>query len=225
MSVKSKIVGILRSVFGIFVSSGIVTFREVSSSGFVFENQNGADLLFLDNNGTLTATNNLIASGAVVGTTGVYVGGGSGAATSAAHIVVKKTGIADNTATAVVAVTVPNANHAAAIKVTILSSNGSTDAFESSRCAEGMIVVARTSGAATVATAATLALAAISTVAAGATHTLAYGVSAVSGANNATQTFNITVTIDDSGSLGSNQCVILAECINAESSGVTIQAA
>jgi hypothetical protein len=226
MSVKSKIVGILRSVYGIFVSSGAVTFREVSTSGFVFENQAGADLFTIDNNGTVVVTNNLTANGAVVGTTGVYVGGGAGFTTSAAHIVAKKTGIADNTATAVFTVTVPNGNHAAAIRVHAIGSSGGADAFESTATLEGNIVVARTTGANAVVTAAAAALTGTATVAAGAALTsFAYGVSAVAGAAGATNTFDITVTINDSGNLGSNQCVMLAECINAESNGVSMAAA
>ena len=155
----------------------------------------------------------------------ILQGGNPGAATSAVRIILKKTGIADNSATDVITVTVPNANHAATIKLTILSSNGSTDAFESSRCAEGLVVLARTAGVATVAAVAALALAQIATVAAGATHTLAYGVSAITGAADAQQTFTIQLTIDDSGNTGSNQAVILAELINAEASGVTMAAA
>jgi hypothetical protein len=159
--------------------------------------------------------------------TGTLLLGGTaaGGATTAQRLLIKKTGIADNTATDVITVTVPNANHAAALKLTLLSSNGAADAFESSRCAEGLVVIARTAGANAVAVAATLALAQIATVAGGATHTLAYGVSAIAGAVGAVNTFTITVTVDDSGNLGGNQLVVLAELINAEASGVTFAAA
>lgn len=152
----------------------------------------------------------------------LVIGTAAGAATSSAALTKKVTGIGDNSAATVLTVTVPNANHAAAIRLVLLSSNGSTDAFESARCAEGLIVITRTSGVATVAVVATLALAQIATVAAGATHTLAYGVSAIAGGNTATQTFTVTVTIDDSGNLGSNQVVVLAELLNAEASGITM---
>jgi hypothetical protein len=155
----------------------------------------------------------------------VTLGGAAAAATTSTPLIVKKTGIADNTATDVITVTVPNANHAAAIRLTIVSSNGSTDAFESTRVAVGMVVLARTTGANAVATAVALTNAGIATVAAGATHLLAYGVSAISGAVGAANTFTIQVTIDDSGNLGSNQAVVLAELVNAESSGVTLAAA
>lgn len=154
---------------------------------------------------------------------GVLALNSQAAATSTYKLVKKVTSIADNTATAVLTVTVPNANHAATVRLTLLSSNGSTDAFESSRTADGAIVLTRTTGVATVAVAATLTLTGIATVAAGATHTLAYSVSAMSGAVGATQTFTINVTIDDSGNLGSNQAVVMAELINGEATGVTIQ--
>lgn len=150
------------------------------------------------------------------------IGGATAAATTSTKLIKKVTGIADNSATDVITVTVPNANHAAGIKLSFVSSNGSTDAFESSRVAEGFVVLARTSGVDTVTAVAALALAQIATVASGATHTLAYGVSAISGLSSATQTFTITVTINDVGNVGSNQVVVVAEVINAEATGVTI---
>lgn len=156
-------------------------------------------------------------------TTGAITHGGViAAATTLNRLVHKKTGIANNSATAVLTVTVPNANHAAVIRLMFLSSNGSTDAFESSRTAQGSVVIARTTNAATVAVATALTAADIATVAAGATHTLAYGVSSISGAVGETQTFTITVTINDSGNLGANQVVLVAELLNSEASGVTI---
>lgn len=158
----------------------------------------------------------------VIATTAVQIGGAAAGATTARVVTKKVTGIADNTATDVLTITVPNANHAAAVRLLFLSSNGSTDAFESSRTAQGLVVLARTAGANVVATAAALADAAIATVSGGATHTLAYAISAVSGAVGATNTFTVTVTIDDSGNLGSNQVVVVAELLNAEATGITI---
>lgn len=172
---------------------------------------------------TLTSGIVWLRSGIDLALSTLQIGGtASGAATTAKSIVKKVTAIADNSATDVLTVTIPNGNHAAAIGLTFLASNGGTDAFESSRVATGHVVVARTTGVNAVATAATIDDAAIATVAAGATHTLAYGVSAISGAVGATNTFTIQVTIDDSGNLGSNQVVVLAELLNAEASGVTI---
>ena len=117
----------------------------------------------------------------------------------------------------------PNATHAATIGLTLLCSNGGADAFESSRTARGAVVVARTAGVATVAAVATLASTQIATVSGGATLTLAYGVSAMSGLSSATQTFTVQATVNDSGNVGANQCVVVAEVVNAEATGVTIQ--
>lgn len=158
----------------------------------------------------------------LIASTAAQIGGVSAAATTYRALTKKVTGIADNTATAVLTVTVPNGNHAATLRLLLISSNGSTDAFESSRAAQGLVVLARTTGANVVATAAALADAAIATVSGGATHTLAYDLSTISGAVGATNTFTVRVTIDDSGNTGSNQVVVFAELLNAEASGVTI---
>lgn len=149
-------------------------------------------------------------------------GGAAAAATTEYKVIKKVTAIADNTATDVFTVTVPNANHSAAIKVTLLSANGSTDAFESSRVATGTVVLARTTGVNAVAAVSALEGAQIATVAGGATHTLAYDLGAVAGAAGATNTFTIRVTIDDSGNVGANQVVAVAELVNSEATGVTI---
>lgn len=153
---------------------------------------------------------------------GYRLGTGSGGATTSTKVIKKVTTIADNSATAVLTVTVPNANHAAGIRLLLLSSNGGSDAFESTRVATGFVVLSRTTGANVVAAVAALDSAQIATVAAGATHTLAYGVSAITGAVDAVNTFDITVTIDDSGNVGGNQVVIVAELINSEATGVTM---
>ena len=146
----------------------------------------------------------------------------AGAATMAARFTKKVTAIADAAATSVLTVTVPNGEQAAALKIGFLTSNGAAAAFQSSRCAEGLIVIARTTGVATVAVASALANAAIATVAAGATHTLAYSVTAMTGGVGATQTFDVQVTIDDSSNVGGNQCVMVVELLNAQVSGVSV---
>jgi hypothetical protein len=151
----------------------------------------------------------------------VFIYGAAGGATSKYQLQKKVTGIADASATTVFTVTVPNGNHAASVRLHFLSSNGGVDAFESSRCASGMVVIGRLTGVSAVATAATIDDAAIASPGAQ-THTLAY--SAVANAEGAggTETVSIKVTIDDSGNVGSNQVVAVAELLNAEASGITI---
>jgi hypothetical protein len=103
-----------------------------------------------------------------------------------------------------------------------VASTGGTDAFESSRAASGMVVLARTAGVDCVATAIALHDAGIATVGSGGTITLAYGLTAMSGASSTTQTFTITVTLVSSGTTGLNQCMAIAETLNSDITGVTI---
>jgi len=154
-----------------------------------------------------------------VASAGYMLGGVAAAATSARKIIKTASSVADNTAFDVFTVTVPNANHAAAIKLTFLAANS---VYESARCAEGMVVVSRKTGVNAAAAAATLDLAQIATTAAGTTLTLAYGVSAISGAVGDPNTFTIQVTIDDSGNTAVNPVTVVAELINAAATGITI---
>ena len=152
--------------------------------------------------------------------------GTSAGAGSEHTLVVRKTGIANNSATAVITVTVPNAAHNAAIFLDILGHLGTgTDASESSRCATGSIVLARTAGVDTVAVASTLEAATIATVSGGGTLTLAYAVSAISGASSATQTFNITLTLVVTGTITDHTAVVSARLLNSAATGVTMAAA
>lgn len=149
-----------------------------------------------------------------------------GSATQAVAKILKKTGIADNAATAFLTLTIPNGNHSAAVSLRLLASCAvGTDAFESSRTATGNVVVARTTGANAVATAATLLGPAIATVSGGGTFTLAYDLSSVSGAVGAVNTVDVRVTIVMTGTITSHQLVCVAELLNAEASGVTMAAA
>lgn len=153
-------------------------------------------------------------------------GGIPGAATSQTTLYGKKTAIADNTATDIITVTVPNVNASAAIKIDLVAALGTgTDTFESTRYAEGCVVIARQAGANVVAATATLALAQIATVSGGGTITLAYDLGAVSGAVGATNTFTIRVTIVKTGTITDLQCMFVARLINAETGGVTMAAA
>lgn len=150
----------------------------------------------------------------------------AGAAGWTGTLLAAKSGIANNTATDVITVTVPNANHNGAIFLDVMAHLGTgTDASESTRVATGVIAIARTTGAATVAVASTLAQAAIATVSGGGTLTLAYGVSAITGAAGATQTFTIQVTLVVTGSVVDHRAVVFARSINSAAGGITMQGA
>jgi hypothetical protein len=159
----------------------------------------------------------------------VYLGGasaGAGTAGSDNYFTKTVTGIADNVATNVLTVTVPNAAHAAVIPIVLLTSlgaGGTIGAFECSGTAYGQIVVARTAGLATVATAVALSNAGSSCVAGATTITTAYAVSSISGGNSATQTFTVTVTITKgAGSSANHQAIVAVDMVNANASGITI---
>jgi hypothetical protein len=136
-----------------------------------------------------------------------------------------KTGIADNTATSILRVTVPNGNQNAAIELSLVAWLGAgTDVSESTRYAFGAVVLARQTGVATVAAVATLASAQIATVATGGTLTLAYGVSSVSGAVGVEQTFDIQVTLVKTGTITDLSCMFDAKLLNGQNVGIRISA-
>lgn len=136
-----------------------------------------------------------------------------------------KTGIANNTATSIIRVTVPNSSQNASIQLDLMGWLGAgTDTSESTRYAFGAIVLARTAGVATVAAAATLASAQIATLAGGGTLTLAYGVSSISGAVGVDQTFDIQVTMVVTGTITDHSCMWAAQLMNGKDTGVTIAA-
>jgi hypothetical protein len=206
-------IGSVKSGLG-FTAAGVATLKDTA----------GADQLTVATTGvssTSSSTTTLTSTGTI------RLGSATaGAATSTVKGIVKKTGIADNTATSVLTVTVPNVNAAAAIKLTFVASLGTgTDTFESTRVADGNVVLARQAGANVVATAVALTGAGIATVSGGGTLTLAYSVAAVAGAVGATNTFDIQVTLVKTGTITDLQCVVLYEVINAETGGVTVAAA
>jgi hypothetical protein len=149
-----------------------------------------------------------------------------GAASTDAVMTKTVTGIADATATAVFTVTVPNTANAAIIPIVIggsLGAGGAIGAFECTATAYGQIVVTRTPGVATVATATTLADTGSACVVGATTETLAYAVSAMTGAVTVAQTFKVNVTITKGGGASANHSAIVqADLLNANAAGITI---
>lgn len=146
----------------------------------------------------------------------------AGSATQAITTIAKKTGIADNTATSIFRITCPNAEHAAIVEVTLLATVLNTATFESSRVAVGYVVFDRTTGAALVGTASALSNTGIATSGT-ATLTLAYSLTAASGAVGASNTIDIQVTLVKTGGTV-HQIVASATIINSEATGMTIAA-
>lgn len=150
-----------------------------------------------------------------------------GAAGADVVLTKKVTAIADTVATAVLAVTVPNAAGAATIPIVLSCSEGAggaIGAYEQTFTAYGQVVVTRTAGVAAVATATTLADTGAAHVAGGdSTGSLAYAASAISGGASAIDTFNITVTVSHgTGSATNHSCIIQADVLNANAAGITV---
>ena len=141
-----------------------------------------------------------------------------GAAGSHTRLTVRKTSIADNTATDIVTITVPNANHAAAIRVFGLANFDNCN-YAQSFSFEGSL--ARGAGSPT-----DKAFSSVTTTEnAGITpnFTIAAAGSANTGGNSATQTFDLQLTIDTSDGSSSN-ATIMIELINFNDSGITMAA-
>lgn len=150
-----------------------------------------------------------------------------GGAATATTLIKNTTAIADAAATTIFTVTIPNTANAATIGVTLtasLGAGGAVGAFEESLTGFGQIILTRTAGLATVASATALTnTGKVNVAGADSTATLAYSVTAMSGANNATQTFNIQVTISHGGGSSTNHtCLAEAVLYNANAAGVTI---
>lgn len=183
-------------------------------------NKNGTQAVLQDSVSVLASTSPTIIQGATAG----------GAAVSAYSTLKQVTAIADDVATTVFTVTVPNPPAGtpvcAAIDLTflgILGAGGAVGAGESISGGTAVVGVTRTNGLAAVVNASTLAQTYTATVAGGDTNVFAYSVSAVSGGNTATQTFTIQVTIDDDTGAATNDiCVAYATVLNANASGATI---
>jgi len=175
----------------------------------------------------VTDTNNSIDQLGITTSTTIGGTGVPGSAGTEYRITKIVTAIANNTATPILTVTVPNSSQTARIALGLLAvegAGGAVGAGEAADIASGAIVVTRTAGVAAVITAATLASTAAAHVAGGDSGmTLAYSVSAVSGANSATQTFTVNVTIAVGGGSATNHtCEVSVELLNLNGTGITI---
>lgn len=134
--------------------------------------------------------------------------------------------IANNVATDVLTVTIPNAAHSASLLVRVtgsLGAGGAIGANEATATNSYIIGITRTAGVATVATASAAFGAVAVAVAGAATVTSAATVTAMSGVVSATQTFTVQVTIVRSaGSSDNHTCLVYAQLMNANVTGITL---
>lgn len=145
-----------------------------------------------------------------------------GSAGQAITVINRKAAVADAAATSIFTVTCPNSEQAAVVEVILLAAVKKTSGatLESARVAVGYVVFDRTTGAVLVGFPTTLTNTGIATSGTD-TLTLAYSLSAASGANGATQTMDIKVTCTGSGT-DTHNVTALATIINSEASGMTI---
>lgn len=156
-----------------------------------------------------------------------FLGGYPAGAKSLAEITKAVAGLADTVATAAFTVTVPNGQHTAAIIIDalgVMGAGGAVGAGETSRLSEYQVVVTRTSGLAAVATVSS-AVGGVQSKVAGADNITSVVVtcSAMTGANSATQTFNILVAITKAGGSADNHTLVaVARLLNQRATGITI---
>lgn len=158
-------------------------------------------------------------------TTAAAVAGGASSATT---LIKTKTAIADNVATDVFTVTIPNpaVNHNATIIISVLGvigAGGAVGAGETSSGSMYVMSIARTVGATAVIATSSQVGVASGKVSGGDTFTCTVAASAVTGGATVTETFTIQVTAHDStGSAANHVAVLTAELINMNASGITI---
>jgi hypothetical protein len=143
--------------------------------------------------------------------------GGNGSHT---RLTVRKTSITDNSATNVVTFTVPNANHAASVRVTGLANY---DACNYAQVFSFEGVIARGSGSPTDKGFSSVSVTESANLGGGQEFSIAVAGSSNTGANSASQTFTLQFTIDtDTGS--SSNATFMIELINFNDSGITMAA-
>lgn len=152
--------------------------------------------------------------------------GTAGAANTINRHVKATASIANNVATAVLTITVPNADHSSRIRVTLcgsLGAGGAVSAKESSAAVSYDIVIARTTGSnAVAAISSAYGAAGPASVAGAANITVTAAMSAVSGAVGAVNTFTLNATLARSGGSSDNHtCIVDAEVHNAVATGIT----
>ena len=154
-------------------------------------------------------------------------GAAPAAAGSATKIVARKTNQNDDTAIAMLTVTVPNGAHTAGIFLNIL---GSQTANKSAVAAQSVVSVSRVSGAATAMAVVNMSGSSVlgTTIATSGDEAVTAAVVTVpgspTGGNGATQTFDISIQIN-TASTGNVNIMVAAELLNDQGSGITIAAA
>jgi len=154
---------------------------------------------------------------------GVASAGGASTGTRGIKLV---TGLTNAVAGTVLTFTVPNAAHAAFFEVKLLAMCGAGGAVGANESQTGQVirvVVSRTAGLATVVTASSTYGSATASVAGAATLSMTASLTSMTGANSASQTFSLQVSVSRSaGSATNHTCLVDFDLLNANASGVTV---
>lgn len=165
-------------------------------------------------------------TGAVTGASMNGITQTSGAASSVARLTKSLTGLADNTATDALTITVPNAKHSARIRVSILGQLGAGGAIGAGEAAHAItydFVIVRTAGVNAVGLISTAYGSATQKVAGADTCTVVGALSSVAGAVGAVNTFTITVKVTKGAGASDNHTALLfVETLNTAASGITV---
>lgn len=149
----------------------------------------------------------------------------AGGASSGASLIKLVTGIADNSATTALTITVPNAAHGAVVQVTLVGqagASGAIGAWEDVTSVSYNISVARTAGVAMAAVASTAFGSAAAAVTGAGTMTCVAAITLNGEGVTLTNTASFKVTIDQSSTSTLHRCLVYATIINSNAAGVTI---
>jgi hypothetical protein len=170
----------------------------------------------------------LTSAGAQVGTLGsvaLSLNGAAGAVSSVNTLTRLVTAIADNTATTVLTITVPNAAHGALIRVDMVGfagAGGAIGAFEDVTGVSYNIAVARTAGVAMGATVSTAYGSAAAVVAGAGTMTCVGAITLNGEGVGVANTASFKATIDQSSTSANHRCLVMATIINSQAAGITL---
>lgn len=182
-------------------------------------------LILQSNNGTTALTLDASQTATFATLTQNY-GGAAAAANTRTGFQKAVTAIANATATTVLTATIPNAAHAARIRITLVGSlgaGGTIGANEATQTISYDVTITRTAGVNAVATISTAFGSAAAAVAGATTITVAGTLAAVTGAVGATNTVPIQITITRGGGASANHtCQVFAEILNANATGITV---
>lgn len=178
--------------------------------------------------GAATFGSTVAATGIISTAAGVIVGGSAQAGALTDYTLTgTKTGLADTVATAVITVTVPNAQHAACIDIDvmgIMGAGGAIGAGETVKKSKYQLTIVRTAGVAAVVTVGTV-IETTQAKVAGADDITSVVVtaSAMTGANSASQTFTVLVAVTKAAGAAANHVAVWrAELLNQKATGVSM---